>query len=322
MSNRRVLLTDIGDNKIHIIKLLREITGLGLAEAKDLAERCPSELYASDLQIAELRAAGAVLEVTDDAPAPAAPVSTTESAPAPEAKQDDLSWSNWKNLPAGHGQSTAAMIALRRHTDAFRKELVQARNEWEAAKATSQQTYDSVTAAARKQCQSEHSRYTNEYETNVRNTEARRSKVGQVMNACHNFLNNLPAKHADGARQAAQRTMADVEAKRSNVASVINAKLAAYKDLHDCQLAESEREQNEKLNKARAEQISRDTQAERTFEEKTSLSAKSAARILPTALARPRSTHTVRISVPPASTLPTMNARPPCPTISCSARSV
>ena len=36
-----VELTDVGPNKIKIIKVVREITGLGLKEAKDLVEGAP-----------------------------------------------------------------------------------------------------------------------------------------------------------------------------------------------------------------------------------------------------------------------------------------
>src|SRR6478736_8545991 len=36
-----VMLTAIGDKKINVIKAVREITGLGLKEAKDLVEAAP-----------------------------------------------------------------------------------------------------------------------------------------------------------------------------------------------------------------------------------------------------------------------------------------
>ena len=36
-----VILTDAGDKKINVIKAVREITGLGLKEAKDLVEGAP-----------------------------------------------------------------------------------------------------------------------------------------------------------------------------------------------------------------------------------------------------------------------------------------
>ena len=39
-----VTLTDIGTNKINVIKVVREITGLGLKEAKDIVEGAPKDL--------------------------------------------------------------------------------------------------------------------------------------------------------------------------------------------------------------------------------------------------------------------------------------
>ncbi len=39
-----VILTDAGANKIGVIKAVREITGLGLKEAKDATEKTPSVL--------------------------------------------------------------------------------------------------------------------------------------------------------------------------------------------------------------------------------------------------------------------------------------
>ena len=36
-----VVLTKVGENKINVIKVVREVTGLGLKEAKDLVEAAP-----------------------------------------------------------------------------------------------------------------------------------------------------------------------------------------------------------------------------------------------------------------------------------------
>lgn len=36
-----VLLTDVGDKKIQVVKILREITGLGLKESKDIVDKLP-----------------------------------------------------------------------------------------------------------------------------------------------------------------------------------------------------------------------------------------------------------------------------------------
>jgi large subunit ribosomal protein L7/L12 len=39
-----VLLTEVGDKKINVIKAVREVTSLGLKEAKDLVEAAPSTI--------------------------------------------------------------------------------------------------------------------------------------------------------------------------------------------------------------------------------------------------------------------------------------
>jgi len=39
-----VVLTDIGGNKINVIKVVREVTSLGLKEAKDLVEAAPKAI--------------------------------------------------------------------------------------------------------------------------------------------------------------------------------------------------------------------------------------------------------------------------------------
>ncbi|MBE6584846.1 MAG: 50S ribosomal protein L7/L12 [Ruminococcaceae bacterium] len=64
-----VVLTGFGDKKLNVIKAVREITGLGLKEAKDLVEGCPKavkEGVAKDEAEkikADLEAAGATVEV-------------------------------------------------------------------------------------------------------------------------------------------------------------------------------------------------------------------------------------------------------------------
>lgn len=39
-----VILTDCGASKVGVIKIVREITGLGLVEAKGLVDKCPSPI--------------------------------------------------------------------------------------------------------------------------------------------------------------------------------------------------------------------------------------------------------------------------------------
>lgn len=184
----------------------------------------------------------------------------------PEVGSGDAAkpWNNWKDIPAGHGQAMAAMLALRSHTDAFREELTGARKEWEDAKSSSQQIYDSVTSSARKQFEDEKSGFISECENNVRSTEARSGVVTTVVNACNNFTNNV----SGAASSAASSAMGAVKSRQNEVMAAINSKVRAYRELCNLHIAESERTRNDKLDKARTEQIDRDTQAERRFEAK------------------------------------------------------
>lgn len=183
-----------------------------------------------------------------------------------EASADNVAkpWNNWNDIPAGHGQAVAAMFALRNNTDAFRGELTGARKEWEDAKSSSQQIYDSVTSSARKQFEDEKSGFTSECENNVRSTEARSGVVTTVVNACNNFTNNVTG----AANSAASSAMGAVKTRQNEVMAAINSKVRAYRELCNLHIAESERIRNDKLDKARTEQIDRDTQAERRFEAK------------------------------------------------------
>jgi large subunit ribosomal protein L7/L12 len=56
-----VVLTDFGANKIQVIKVVRELTGLGLKEAKDLVEAAPKAVR-EGVNKADAEAAKAKLE--------------------------------------------------------------------------------------------------------------------------------------------------------------------------------------------------------------------------------------------------------------------
>lgn len=64
-----VILTSAGASKINVIKVVREITGLGLKEAKDLVDNAPKPLKEkvakeeAEAVKAKLEEAGAVVEV-------------------------------------------------------------------------------------------------------------------------------------------------------------------------------------------------------------------------------------------------------------------
>ncbi len=64
-----VILKDVGASKLGVIKVIRAATGLGLKEAKDIADNCPKTLKEAiskedaEKLAEELKAAGATVEI-------------------------------------------------------------------------------------------------------------------------------------------------------------------------------------------------------------------------------------------------------------------
>ncbi len=64
-----VILKDAGASKLNVIKVVREITGLGLKDAKDLVDNCPKTLKEAvskedaEQMVAKLKEAGAEAEM-------------------------------------------------------------------------------------------------------------------------------------------------------------------------------------------------------------------------------------------------------------------
>ena len=64
-----VILKSAGASKLNVIKVVREATGLGLKDAKDLVDNCPKTLKEAiskedaEKLVAELKEAGAVAEL-------------------------------------------------------------------------------------------------------------------------------------------------------------------------------------------------------------------------------------------------------------------
>jgi large subunit ribosomal protein L7/L12 len=64
-----VILSSVGDKKVNVIKAVREITGLGLKEAKDLVESAPKAIKEAaskadaEAAKAKLEEAGAIVEL-------------------------------------------------------------------------------------------------------------------------------------------------------------------------------------------------------------------------------------------------------------------
>jgi large subunit ribosomal protein L7/L12 len=64
-----VILTSVGDKKIEVLKVVREVTGLGLKEAKDLVDSAPKPVKEkvkkeeADQMKTKIEAAGAKVEI-------------------------------------------------------------------------------------------------------------------------------------------------------------------------------------------------------------------------------------------------------------------
>ena len=64
-----VILKDAGASKLNVIKVVREVTGLGLKDAKDLVDNCPKTLKEAvskedaEAIVAKLKEAGAEAEM-------------------------------------------------------------------------------------------------------------------------------------------------------------------------------------------------------------------------------------------------------------------
>lgn len=182
---------------------------------------------------------------------------------------DTRSWDNWNNLPPGHGQAMTAMLALRSHADDCLRKLTAARKEWEDAKLNSQNTCDSAITAAKQQHEDNLKKFQIEHENNIKDTQERQKKIQVIADACNNFINNIQRKGSSrvisAITKAARQGMASVESSLNEVTVAIDAKSQASADLLNCQIAESKRVRNDNLDKARTQQINRDTQAERKF---------------------------------------------------------
>lgn len=175
-------------------------------------------------------------------------------------------WNNWREMSVGHNQAITAIQELLGHTDAFKKELKNARKEWQSAKEHSQQIYTSVSTSATTQCEEEKAKYESECQAAVKLQEDRKSKLKSVYDICSNFVDNVPSQKTGGAHQAARYGLNRVESAQSDARKALDAKKQAYLNLKNCQIVESERLRNEKIDKARTEQIDRDNQAEHKYE--------------------------------------------------------
>ena len=103
MIQKHIKLLDSGSNYIQVIRVIREITGLGLIEARSIVDNCPSDLYATEQQINNLKSAGATV----------AEVPTTPSGYAPSTTRTVTTSSNYSTKTVNSTNSTASSIPQR-----------------------------------------------------------------------------------------------------------------------------------------------------------------------------------------------------------------
>lgn len=178
------------------------------------------------------------------------------------------SWNGWKDIPTGHNQAVTAISTLREHIDSMRTNLEMAHDQFKTAKDSSQQTYDTEVQYAHIVCKTDQERFTKECESNVEATQNRKNATSVIIGACNSFVNNLPKESSQKVISAARGAIQTVNSREGRVFGAISNKVRAYQVLRDCQIAEAETTCNEKIDKARRDQINRDTYAEHEFAEK------------------------------------------------------
>jgi conserved hypothetical ATP-binding protein len=176
-------------------------------------------------------------------------------------------WSGWKSMPIGHEKAMTMLVELCKHTDAFRQELTKAREKCEEEKAASRQVYDSHVQRISKEFEEEKEAITSECNTKVELTVEREKAARSVCDACAKLLKDMLDEMKEDKKnerdlESVKNKFGVVEKRQQELTEVINSKIQAYKELQNCQIAEAERDRNEKIDKVRSQQLERDTQAE------------------------------------------------------------
>lgn len=178
------------------------------------------------------------------------------------------SQSSWSIMPIGHGQAMSIISLLKLFSDGFKSDLTRVRQEWDGEKTESQRIYDSVSSSARAQYDSERQKYIAECEHDVQQTEERRATANSLLTAATNFANNvanIQPKSFKTAVEASQIGLQHTQKGYDEVIAAIGSKVQALRNLCNCLVAEAERVRNDKLDKARIEQLDRNSAAERKY---------------------------------------------------------
>ncbi len=178
-------------------------------------------------------------------------------------------WDNWMNMSAGHDQSLAALNCLYNHTAAARNYLREVKEEWDNSRNNSQKIFEAATAQATQEYTNACKKYEDEWQLHVKNASNQKEQVKRMAQHGQDFVNEIAGYGgAHGAANAASGAMMTVHSKQKVLIEDIDKKIQAYRQLHQCQVADSERVRNDKLDKAKAEQNDRDTQSERKYKAK------------------------------------------------------
>lgn len=193
-------------------------------------------------------------------------VGNNDQSNSSEATQ--VAQNSWSKLPIGHRQAMSIISLLRLFSDGFKSDLTRVRQEWDGEKTESQRIYDSVSSSARTQYDNERQKYIAECEHDVQQTEERRATANSLLTAATNFANNvanIKPKTFKTAVDASQIGLRETHKGYDEVIAAIGMKIQALRNLCNCLVAEAERVRNDKLDKARIEQLDRNSAAERKY---------------------------------------------------------
>jgi len=172
---------------------------------------------------------------------------------------------SWRNMPVGHDQAINVIQGLLEYTEEFKKELIATRTEWQNAKDQSQKIYESIVNDATDKCERETARYKGKCQGELIILNDRKKKLEQVYEISVRFKNRVSTK-CQAAVDASKTGMARVEKQQKKVLSAMEEKKQALLNLQDIQIAEEERYRNERINRARTEQMDRETQVDHKYE--------------------------------------------------------
>lgn len=208
-----------------------------------------------------------LLERNEETSPPVEPNQFIQAEPATSA------WNGWREKETSHDLAITAISSLRDYSAAYLSELVSLRNKWGAAKKESQEIFESVMQNIRTTLQDNKKSYESSYASSIKESDEEENRIKAISNACNNFLNEIPA-NLSAARSKVGESMQPISNHFNYIAQMKKQERNALAAKRDTLIAEAEREANSKADKAREEQIARDTQADREYQEKKEVAKK------------------------------------------------